>query len=973
MDLIQRKLSKSEWESIEIPVSQDELAILKLITSGFSDVGIRTNKTNSLFSFLKIEYSQQMEDYLYNKHFADRIKALLQRHNITYIIFSNDNNKYRAKVAAAGSSSNEEPNWDSSDNRPWQSVNFSLEWNKERKQDASGNFICQVKICALVKLKSSDQIRIERSSAINELTSDIYEFILINHLEQILNYKTANNKLWMLHYYTLVNLMQNNIDKVNCYVKQIINAILENIEKDVELLEIVRNAYEYIERNSNLLKYSDMQLYGHQKEIFSVCRILCPKLVLYIAPTGTGKTLTPLGLSEKFKIIFVCAARHVGIALARSAISAGKKIAFAFGCSSADDIRLHFFAAKEYTRDKRTGGIRKVDNSVGDKVEIIICDIRSYLCAMYYMLSFNKAQDIITYWDEPTITMDYTEHDLHKVIKKNWKDNLIPNVVLSSATLPKIHELGETIRDFKEKFADSVFYDITEDDRIEAVTKQPRIFNIASHDCRKTIPILNNNGYTVMPHYISDDYEKVLEIVQHCEENLTLLRYFDLTEASRFIMHVEEFQLAKPAARFSRNFMTASDITMQTIKMHYLKVLKNIDPDRWSQIFNFFKETRIQKIKHNNTVDPKGNKITKSISLDSVKPGSAIERMSSLQQLQPPIVAPLGSCAIYVTTKDAYTLTDGPTIFLAKDVTKVAKFCIQQANIPASVMKDIQDKIDFNNEISERIAAIEAELENAQEQIGKKSGTSASTGGDKGHKKDNKKKEKAAGEMIDKSKDKEIVKLKEQLTMLSQMIKNATLHDLFVPNRSSHKEKWAHNINASNAFTSNVNEDDVDAIMSLNNVDDSWKVLLLLGIGVFANHNSIAYTEIMKKLADSQRLFMSIADSDYIYGTNYQFCHGYLSKDLGLTQEKIIQALGRIGRNNIQQEYSARFRDDDQITTLFTRFASTEKPEVLNMNILFNSKNVKWNGQEYEAVPEEGKCESAEDSEDFEEEEEVEN
>ena len=205
------------------------------------------------------------------------------------------------------------------------------------------------------------------------------------------------------------------------------------------------------------------------------------------------------------------------------------------------------------------------------------------------------------------------------------------------------------------------------------------------------------------------------------------------------------------------------------------------------------------------------------------------------------------------------------------------------------------------------------------------------------------------------------------------MIKNATLHDLFVPNRSSHKEKWAHNINASNAFTSNVNEDDVDAIMSLNNVDDSWKVLLLLGIGVFANHNSIAYTEIMKKLADSQRLFMSIADSDYIYGTNYQFCHGYLSKDLGLTQEKIIQALGRIGRNNIQQEYSARFRDDDQITTLFTRFASTEKPEVLNMNILFNSKNVKWNGQEYEAVPEEGKCESAEDSEDFEEEEEVEN
>jgi hypothetical protein len=955
MDLTQRKLSKSEWDSIEMPVSIDEAVILKLITSGFTDVNIRTNKTNSLFSFLKIEYSRQMEDFLYNKHFAARIKTLLETHDIKYVLFSNDNNKYRVKATAAANSS-------SSD----EEIEKEKEKERERKQDVDGNFICQVKICALIKLKSSDQIRIERSSTINENTSEIYEFTLVKHLEQMLYYKAMNNKLWMQNYYTLVNLMQNNIDKVNCYVKKIIDTILENIEKDVELLEIVRNAYEYIERNSNLLKYADMQLYGHQKEIFSVCKIQCPKLVLYIAPTGTGKTLTPLGLSESFKVIFVCAARHVGIALARSAISTGKKIAFAFGCSSADDIRLHFFAAKEYTRNKRTGGIGKVDNSVGDKVEIIICDIRSYLCAMYYMLSFNKAQDIITYWDEPTITMDYVEHDLHKVIKKNWKDNIIPNVVLSSATLPKMHELNETIRDFKEKFADYVFgVENEEEFTFESFVRQPRIFNITSHDCRKTIPILNNNGYTVMPHYISDDYEKVLEIVQHCEENLTLLRYLDLTEASKFIMHVEELNLTRSSAKFARNFMTAGDITMQSIKLHYLKTLKNIVPDMWPQIFHFFKETRIQKIKHNNTIDPKGN----PMSLNSVKSGSAIERMNSCAQLHP--VQP-GSSAVYVTTKDAYTLTDGPTIFLAKDVTKIAKFCIQQANIPASVMKDIQDKIDFNNEVSEKIAAIDSELENLQEQMGNKS---ASSGSDKSNKKDCKKKEKAAGDKIDKSKDKEIIKMKEQLTLLSQMIKSATLHDLFVPNRSSHKEKWAQTLDSPSAFTSNINEEDVDAIMSLNNVDDSWKVLLLMGIGVFANHNSIAYTEIMKKLADSQRLFMSIADSDYIYGTNYQFCHGYLSKDLGLTQEKIIQALGRIGRNNIQQEYSARFRDDDQITTLFTRFESTAKPEVLNMNMLFNSRNVKWNGSEYEELLDEDdeECELQLEECDLEEDEEEEN
>jgi hypothetical protein len=931
--LNQQKLSKSEWDSVEIPVSPNELAVLKLITSGYADINIRTNKTNSLFSFLKIEYTRLMEDFLYNKYFDARIKAMLERNRVNYVKFSNDGNKFRAKIEETTEVSEEEK---------------AGERERERKKDSSGNFICHVKICGLIKLKSADQIRIGRFEEINEFTSEIYEFILVKNLEHMLNYKTVNSKLWIFNYYTLVHLMQNNIDKVNSYIKQIINAILENIEKEVVLLEIVKNSYDYIERNFSLLKYDDMRLYSHQKEIFSVSKIQGPKLVLYIAPTGTGKTLTPLGLSETNKIIFVCAARHVGVALARAAISIGKRIAFAFGCSSADDIRLHYFAAKEYTRDKRSGSIRKVDNSVGDKVEIIICDIRSYLCAMYYMLSFNRAQNIITYWDEPTITMDYVEHDLHKIIKKNWKENIIPNVVLSSATLPKAHEIGETIRDFEHKFADTVFYNEFEDG-FEAVVKQPRVFTIASHDCRKTIPILNNNGYIVMPHYISSEYSAVLETVRHCEENLTLLRYFDLNEASRFILHVEEFNLTRASAKFNRNFLNSIDITMQSIKIFYLKTLKNIVPEKWHLVYTFFSDTRTRKIQPNDTIDSKGNKITKAYSFGaaSASAGAAIERTSSLQLPRAsttPLIVP-GSCAIYVTTKDAYTLTDGPTIFLAKDVTKIAKFCIQQANIPASVMKDIQDKIEFNNGISEKIAEIEAELENIQEQMSGKSGSSS----DKS-KKDSKKKEKVAGEMIDKSQDNEIIRLKEQLVMLSQMIKSATLHDLFVPNRTSHKDKWANNIDANNSFTGNVNEDDVDAIMSLNNVDDSWKVLLLLGIGVFANHNSIAYTEIMKKLTDSQRLFMIIADSDYIYGTNYQFCHGYLSKDLGLTQEKIIQALGRIGRNNIQQEYSARFRDDEQIATLFTRFESTAKPEVLNMNMLFNSRNVKWNGSEYEEL-----------------------
>ena len=124
--------------------------------------------------------------------------------------------------------------------------------------------------------------------------------------------------------------------------------------------------------------------------------------------------------------------------------------------------------------------------------------------------------------------------------------------------------------------------------------------------------------------------------------------------------------------------------------------------------------------------------------------------------------------------------------------------------------------------------------------------------------------------------------------------------------------------------------------MQLNDIDDNWKVLLLMGIGVFTNHDSITYTEIMKELAEKQKLFLIIASSDFIYGTNYQFCHGYIGKDLAdMTQEKSIQAMGRVGRNKIQQEYTLRFRDDSLIKKLL--LPSDNKPEVRNMNRLFNS------------------------------------
>jgi hypothetical protein len=119
------------------------------------------------------------------------------------------------------------------------------------------------------------------------------------------------------------------------------------------------------------------------------------------------------------------------------------------------------------------------------------------------------------------------------------------------------------------------------------------------------------------------------------------------------------------------------------------------------------------------------------------------------------------------------------------------------------------------------------------------------------------------------------------------------------------------------AFIPNIDPDTVKKVMELE-IDDRLKILLLLGIGSFEYQENTAYTEIVKEMANQKRLFMIIASSDYIYGTNYQFCHEVIGKDLtNMSQQKTIQALGRVGRNNVQQDYTARFRDDEIIYNLF--------------------------------------------------------
>jgi hypothetical protein len=790
MDLTQTKLNFTEWNSIEIPVTADELVILDLITKGYHNINIVYNNIQSLFSILKLTPIEELDVYLFDKY----LKSNIEKINKKYLI--------------------------------------DFKFNKTSKK---------------IKIKKADEIRIDSCNKMLENHKLIYEFMVYEIIKNML--KTKNKSKKMYYYYSLVYLngltILNKNSIFNSYVEYIINLFKE----DIPIKTLLENAYDIIEKNEYVYKHQDIKLYDHQKQLFSLVKNPNPKLILYKAPTGTGKTMSPLGISEGYKVIFVCAARHVGLALAKAAISKNKRIAFSFGCNDIEDIKLHYFAATSYIKDKRSGSIRKVNNSYGERVEIMISDIKSYPSAMNYMLAFNKREDIVLYWDEPTIALDYEDHDLHKFIKLNWKINEIPNIILSSATFPHENEIQSCIQDFRDKFSDS-----------------PIIHTISSHEYKKTIPILNKNNEIEMPHLICKTHEEIINSVNYCNMNKTALRYLDLKSVISLIKLVSEKGFVSERNLINNYFETIQDVNISNIKIYYLELLKNLTCEQYMEIHNELVQQRVQLYKS----------------------------------------------TISVTTCDSYTLTDGPTIYMTNDVNKMSKFCLQIAKIPSGTLDEIHKNIEYNNSLSNKIKQMEKDL-------------------DDGTKKDQEKEKKISEGRIDEN----MKKLTKEINALRMLIKKVELHESYVPNSAAHKEHY----NASpdyNAFKSDIESETVEKISMLSDVDECWKLLLLMGIGVFANHDSKEYIEIMKNLTQQQKLFMIIASTDYIYGTNYQFCHGYIGKDLhNLTQEKTIQALGRIGRGKLQQNYTLRFRDDDIIKKVF--LPDDYKPEVNNINKLFSS------------------------------------
>jgi hypothetical protein len=410
----------------------------------------------------------------------------------------------------------------------------------------------------------------------------------------------------------------------------------------------------------------------------------------------------------------------------------------------------------------------------------------------------------------------------------------------------------------------------------------------------------------------------MMKCVDFCDNNKTLLRYFDLTEIIRFVEYVNDEDLIDDAYSIDEYFAAGiTEITMNSLKNYYLVLLRQISKEEWPTIYGHLKSQQepkfrgtqyLQKAKSVETPKPADNVLTRtySVAVPDSKPMAAPTKSAT-------------SSGILITTADAHTLTDGPTIFLADDVQKIGSFYIQQSNISPVLFQTIMAKILRNNEIAYKIDKLESLIAEQQDK-------SLS----------DEKEESAEKKSESENLTKESQEFMAEINKLRKEVRAITLDPTYVPNTKQHQAVWAPRGEiVENAFLPSIDEYTTKTIMGLD-IENNLKVLLLLGIGMFLEKPNIHYMEVMKQLADTQKLFLIVASSDYIYGTNYQFCHGFIGKDLkNMTQQKTMQAMGRIGRNNIQQTYSIRFRDDDMIKNLFQR--QEHNIEAINMCKLFCS------------------------------------
>ena len=77
MDFTQSKLTKSEWCSLEVPVAESELRILKMIYASWRNPDIQFNDADTLMTIMRINSEQEKFHSHFYKEYFKMITILL--------------------------------------------------------------------------------------------------------------------------------------------------------------------------------------------------------------------------------------------------------------------------------------------------------------------------------------------------------------------------------------------------------------------------------------------------------------------------------------------------------------------------------------------------------------------------------------------------------------------------------------------------------------------------------------------------------------------------------------------------------------------------------------------------------------------------------------------------------------------------------------------------------------------------------
>jgi len=683
------------------------------------------------------------------------------------------------------------------------------------------------------KLNSADTIRLNSQQ---KKVSENIEMILLEMIQKLLKELSKPKKEY--YFYNICHLYK--IYKLNYYISQFVKTIIDKYSESMDMIHFLENTERFIETN-NIFDYNPLQLYDHQKTLLSLFQdISTPKFVFYRAPTSSGKTLTPIGLCEKWRGIFVCPSRFIALSLAKSAVNVGRKVAFAFGCTTPEDVRLHYFSVNTFSNDK----FKRPNHSDGQKVELMFCDIKSYEIAMLYMTSFFNKNEMFIFYDEPTMKMNEVDDDLHAVVKHIWDVNVIPNIILSSATLPSEHEMQPMIDRYLHKYSGEIHY-------------------IDTYDETTNVSLLDSNGSVIMPHNVFTNVADIDTFI--AAHGKTHMKFLSVTECATFILYL------------CKNVFNNTDIILE-----HFGAIQNINAKSIRELY-YIVLMRIKKADYTFILQ----------NYDSFKRTKRVD------------------IGIELTTKHSYTLTYGPTMFICKDINKWVTYFVENSGIHSSAFTELDKAISYNNDLIDKIVKKKQQLEDSTS---------------KDEKNENKMKEQRF--------DPNTKLLIQEIDKLESLLKPVQLNNLYIPNTREHFTKWSSKrFEDSNVFTSRVEEQYVRRIMNLQ-VHSNYKILLLMGIGIF-NPNEIIeeYNDTMKELAEDKQLLFIISTDEFMYGTNYQFCHAIFAEELtNVTQEQIIQSIGRVGRKEKNKMFTFRFRDNTRIIDLFVK---TNTLEADNMNKLF--------------------------------------